>query len=127
MRFFDKERATITVPGDAASAEATVTTKPAEKQSEAPSVSVTIPDELLGRSYEDSVKRLEAAGLEVERVDVTDVDQPENTVVDVEPDEGSAVSEGETITLFVSEPTESPDKPGKGKGEGHGKGKGKKS
>ncbi|WP_028185423.1 Stk1 family PASTA domain-containing Ser/Thr kinase [Salinispora pacifica] len=62
---------------------------------------VTIPDTLVGSTYDNAKRQLENAGFEVAREEVDDA-EPAGTVLRVTPDEGSQAAEGEVVTLTVS-------------------------
>jgi hypothetical protein len=88
----------------------------------------TVPTGLLGASYKDAEHLLKEAGFKVERSDV-DSDAPKDIVVDVSPPQGSEVTEGDPVTLFVSRGSKEAPAKEHGKDEGHkppGKAKGKK-
>ena len=85
-------------------------------------------EEIIGANYEDIAPELEAAGLIVETEEV-DSDEAAGTILETRPPVGSEVSEGDTITLVLSNgaldedagsedegSTGKPDKPGKAKG-----------
>lgn len=62
---------------------------------------VTIPDTLVGSTFDNAKRQLENAGFEVDREEADDA-APKDTVLRVTPDEGSQAAEGEVVTLTVS-------------------------
>jgi serine/threonine-protein kinase len=62
---------------------------------------------VIGQQYDTAAGRLQGAGFAVARRDV-DSSQPKDTVIDQQPNGGSELARGGTVTLFVSKgPTES--------------------
>jgi serine/threonine-protein kinase len=121
-RFLDaRDSGTGTTTSDAEPSRTTVTTSAAKP-------SLQVPSALIGLEEKEASQLVEAQDL-VPLVETVPSDAPKGSVVDVEPDGGSTVTAGDTITLFISEGApkvdEDPD-PGEGKGKGHGRGKGKK-
>jgi eukaryotic-like serine/threonine-protein kinase len=113
-------------------------TQPADEtpqtEEEAPQ-EVAVPDDLLGKPFEDVAKQLEdELGLRVERINAPSNDFPEAGVVSgADPAPGSTVTVGETITLTVStgpedgdEDDEDDDEQGPPEGKGPDKSKGPK-
>ncbi|HEV2754283.1 MAG TPA: protein kinase [Actinomycetota bacterium] len=94
-------------------------------------------DDFAGWSFPDAEQELKEQGLVVERVEI-ESDVPKDLVIDSVPPSGTAMSEGETVTLTVSKGPEEPDdedkdedsdEEGPGNSEsapGHSKGKDKK-
>lgn len=106
-------------PAPVAKPEATVTAGPAGPD---------VPIGLVGLSYKEAERSLRAVGFEVTRTEDEGSTEPKDTVVRVDPEEGSTASEGDTITLFVSQgrPGSTPVGKEHGKGKDHEKGKGKR-
>ena len=102
---------------------------PQEQQPEevAPdSAMFVIPEDIIGSAFGDAEKVLKDAGLSVTR-EYVEHDAEADTVVESQPPPGSEVTEGETITLFVSAgpgEDEEDEEDEKGPPE-HSKGKGK--
>ena len=99
--------------------------RPARSDSEVPTV--TIPNNIVGFSYDDAAAELEALGLVVEPRSV-DHEAEAGTVIDTEPPPLSEVAEGHTVTLLVSTggdgDGDDEDEDGNGPGNSEGKGKG---
>jgi serine/threonine-protein kinase len=91
-----------------------------------------VPSGLVGQSYDGAAAILTGQGFNPVKQVVAGSTAAKDEVLSVRPTEGSAVSPGATITLFVGAglPVPPPVKPGHdhghGKGKGHEKGKGKK-
>ena len=64
---------------------------------------VTIPDNLTGQAYTTVAAQLEALGLRVTVIQMPDRNVAAGTVTGVTPGEGSAVRQGSSITLYVSQ------------------------
>ncbi|NMR20449.1 Stk1 family PASTA domain-containing Ser/Thr kinase [Cellulomonas fimi] len=62
---------------------------------------VTVPDDLVGKSFTDAAAQLTELGLVPARADV-DSDQPRDTVISSNPNRGTTVQIGSTVTLQVS-------------------------
>jgi len=62
----------------------------------------TVPDGLVGLTYNEAAARLGGAGLNAERVNVKS-DQPKDTVISTNPAKGTQLEEGATVRLSVSE------------------------
>ena len=74
-----------------------------------------IPDDLIGQPYDQVAAELEGLSLVVERVDEPNPDQPEGTVLRVEPAGGTQVERDSTVTVVVAIPKiEVPDVSGMG-------------
>ena len=61
----------------------------------------TVPDGLVGLSYNEAAARLEAIGLKAQRENV-DSDDPKDRVISTSPTKGTALEEGSTVKLNVS-------------------------
>ncbi|MBT1177112.1 Stk1 family PASTA domain-containing Ser/Thr kinase [Bifidobacterium callimiconis] len=62
----------------------------------------TVPDGLSGISADDATAKLKQAGLSATTKEVASSDVDEGNVVSTNPDEGSKVEQGSTVTLYVS-------------------------
>jgi hypothetical protein len=100
--------------------------------SEVAAASSPVPSGLVGQSYDAAATILTGQGFKPVKQVVAGSTAAKDEVLSVRPTEGSAVSPGATITLFVGAglPVPPPVKPGHdhghGKDKGHEKGKGKK-
>jgi serine/threonine-protein kinase len=65
---------------------------------------VKVPDNLVGGTYDFAVGRLKELGLQVKRQDVAS-DKAEGQVVDIDPQPGTELERGQTVTVKVSEGT----------------------
>jgi serine/threonine-protein kinase len=91
-----------------------------EASSESPPLdSFPLPEDILGLKYKDVVKGLESRGFIVEVVPYYSQEYEKDTVIGTEPDVGSMVSPGDTITLVVSTDKE---EHGHGHDKEHGEG-----
>ena len=63
-----------------------------------------IPDSLIGRPYDEVAAELEDLSLVVNRVEEANPDQPEGTVLRVDPASGTQVERDSTVTVVVSIP-----------------------
>ncbi|WP_082812652.1 Stk1 family PASTA domain-containing Ser/Thr kinase [Cellulomonas timonensis] len=61
----------------------------------------TVPDGLVGMTYDQAAARLEAIGLRAQRENV-DSDRPKDEVISTNPTKGTALEEGSTVKLNVS-------------------------
>ena len=98
--------------------------QPRQAEPDAEPAGFELADAFIGMNYEEAKDSLEERGFKVEDEDV-ESDEPEDTVVDMNPRPGSVVQAGDTITLYVSEGPADDDENGRGRGEGRGKGNGK--
>ena len=91
---------------------------------EAPAGGMVILEDIIGADYEEILPELEEAGLIVETEEV-DSDEAPGTILETDPEVGSQVDEGDTLTLTLSNgaladddsgPPGKPEDPGKAKG-----------
>jgi hypothetical protein len=93
---------------------------PARTQTQAPGPAVPA---VVGLPLGDALRELAAAGIDQVEVEATPGER--GVVIDVDPAEGSTLTEDEPVTLFVGNGEEeggNGDDHGKGKGKGNGKG-----
>jgi eukaryotic-like serine/threonine-protein kinase len=90
---------------------------PARTQTQAPGPAVPA---VVGLALDDALRELAAAGIDQAQVEATPGER--GIVIDVDPEEGSTLTEGEPVTLFVGNGEEEGENGG---GQGNGKGKGK--
>lgn len=62
----------------------------------------TVPADAVGRTFDDVAAELDELSLEVERVEEPTLDQPEGTVIRIEPGPGTTVPRDSTVTVYVA-------------------------
>ncbi|HVM67308.1 MAG TPA: Stk1 family PASTA domain-containing Ser/Thr kinase [Acidimicrobiales bacterium] len=67
-----------------------------------PTTPISMPSDLIGKSYSDAATELDGLGLRWARVDVQDTRHPQNTVINTSPAAGRQVSGDTVVTLQVS-------------------------
>jgi serine/threonine-protein kinase len=67
-----------------------------------PTTPISMPSDLIGKSYSDAANELDGLGLRWARVDVQDTQHPQNTVINTSPAAGRQVSGDTEVTLQVS-------------------------
>jgi serine/threonine-protein kinase len=67
-----------------------------------PTAPVTIPADLIGKTFTDAANEVQGLGLRYARTDVEDTQHPENTVVNTSPPAGTQITGSGVITLDVS-------------------------
>jgi serine/threonine-protein kinase len=67
-----------------------------------PTAPVSVPADLIGKSFTDAANEVQGLGLRYARTDVEDTQHPENTVVNTSPPAGTQVAGTGVITLDVS-------------------------
>lgn len=102
----ERARATDDRPGTSQPAEEPEEPSPTptpeeEEPEEEEGLTFEIPDWIIGIDAKDAEKALEAAGFEVVEEEV-DSDADKHTIVATDPEPGSTIAEGDTITLYVS-------------------------
>ena len=63
---------------------------------------VTVPTDVIGKSFDDAQTELKAVGLKVDRKDVANDQVDKGLVSDTDPKAGTSVDKGSTVTLTVS-------------------------
>jgi len=72
---------------------------------------VTVPDGLVGKKYDEAVAQLQALGLQASRNDVASADYPLGVVTSSNPNKGAKVVPGSTVILNVSQGAPVPTSP----------------
>ncbi|HZQ56394.1 MAG TPA: Stk1 family PASTA domain-containing Ser/Thr kinase [Acidimicrobiales bacterium] len=67
-----------------------------------PTAPISMPTDLIGKSFTDAANEVQALGLHYERVDVEDTQHVQNTVINTSPAAGRQVSGDTVVTLDVS-------------------------
>ena len=67
-----------------------------------PTVPITVPADLIGKTFTDAANEVQALGMRYARSDVDDTQHPENTVVNTSPAAGTQIAGSGVITLEVS-------------------------
>jgi eukaryotic-like serine/threonine-protein kinase len=67
-----------------------------------PTAPVSVPSDLIGKSFTDAASEVEKLGLRYLRADVEDAQHPQNTVVNTSPAAGQQVATNGVVTLDVS-------------------------
>jgi serine/threonine-protein kinase len=67
-----------------------------------PTVPISMPADLIGKSFTDAANEVQALGLRYVRVDVEDTQHPQNTIINTSPAAGRDVSGDTVVTLDVS-------------------------
>jgi len=67
-----------------------------------PTSPISMPPDLIGKSYTDAANELQGLGLRWARVDVEDTQHPQNTIINTSPAAGRQVSGDTVVTLDVS-------------------------
>jgi eukaryotic-like serine/threonine-protein kinase len=62
----------------------------------------TIPDDLVGQSYDVAAAALDELGLVAQRIEEPDLEAPEGTVIRVDPPAGTSVARDSTVSLVVA-------------------------